>query len=154
MSTPTTPPDNLISEAALDALVREMGLVGMVLYLQQISPGKGDYTAERQQPDSLAYEDFRELGAKIRAENGRCSAAITSTISETEEKILRAGYSALYRELGPVGMIGFIQQISRGKRDYTAERQQREPISFAGIEERLAWMRAANARQSEDEQAS
>jgi hypothetical protein len=47
MNIPKTPPDHVISEAELDALERELGLVGMIRYLQQISPGKGDYTAER-----------------------------------------------------------------------------------------------------------
>ncbi|HEV3051195.1 MAG TPA: hypothetical protein VGX50_12855 [Longimicrobium sp.] len=33
--------------AELEALRRELGLVGMIRYLQQVSPGTGDYTAER-----------------------------------------------------------------------------------------------------------
>lgn len=68
MSIPTTPADHVISEAELDALERELGLVGMVLHLQQISPGTGDYTAEREQPDSLTYEEFRAMMVKMRAE--------------------------------------------------------------------------------------
>jgi hypothetical protein len=36
-----------IPEADLEALERELGLVGMIRYLQRVSPGKGDYTAER-----------------------------------------------------------------------------------------------------------
>jgi hypothetical protein len=140
MSVPTTESDHVISEAELDALERELGLVGMVLYLQRISPGKGDYTAERQQPDSVAYEEFREMRAKSVA-NGRSSHAMNSTASVEEEKILRAGYSALFRELGPVGMIRFIQRISRGKSDYTAKRQQPTPLN---CEEMLASVRAEN----------
>lgn len=33
--------------AELAALRRELGVVGMIRYLQRVSPGKGDYTAER-----------------------------------------------------------------------------------------------------------
>lgn len=36
-----------IPEAELEALHRELGLVGMIRYLQRVSPGSGDYTAER-----------------------------------------------------------------------------------------------------------
>jgi hypothetical protein len=42
-----TPADEEIRRAELEALRRELGLVGMIRHLQQISPGKGDYTAER-----------------------------------------------------------------------------------------------------------
>jgi hypothetical protein len=35
--------------AELEALRRELGLVGMIRYLQQLSPGVGDYTAEREE---------------------------------------------------------------------------------------------------------
>jgi hypothetical protein len=36
-----------IPQADLEALRRELGVVGLIRYLQQVSPGKGDYTAER-----------------------------------------------------------------------------------------------------------
>lgn len=36
-----------LSETDLEALRRELGLVGMIRYLQKVNPGSGDYTAER-----------------------------------------------------------------------------------------------------------
>jgi hypothetical protein len=36
-----------IRRAELEALRRELGLVGMIRHLQKVSPGSGDYTAER-----------------------------------------------------------------------------------------------------------
>jgi hypothetical protein len=38
------------------------------------------------------------------------------------EEIRRAGLDALERELGPVGMVRFLQQFETGSGDYTAER--------------------------------
>jgi hypothetical protein len=35
--------------AELEALRRELGVVGMIRYLQRVSPGTGDYTAEREE---------------------------------------------------------------------------------------------------------
>ena len=40
----------------------------------------------------------------------------------TLEDIRRKGYEALVRELGPVGMIRFLQQFETGRGDYTQER--------------------------------
>jgi hypothetical protein len=45
--TPETRPPSEIPQADLEALHRELGVVGMIRYLQQVSPGTGDYTAER-----------------------------------------------------------------------------------------------------------
>lgn len=45
----------------------------------------------------------------------------TSTTPPLDE-IRRAGLEALYRELGPVGMVRFLQQFENGSGDYTAER--------------------------------
>ena len=45
--TPEIRPLNEIPQADLEALRRELGVVGMIRYLQQVSPGTGDYTAER-----------------------------------------------------------------------------------------------------------
>lgn len=44
----------------------------------------------------------------------------------TLDDIRRAGVEALARELGPVGMIRFLQQFETGRGDYTAERQRRQ----------------------------
>ena len=70
MNSTTSQTDEEILRAGYDALVRELGLVGMIRFIQQIRPGKGDYTAERQQPDTLDFEEIQNMLASIRAENG------------------------------------------------------------------------------------
>ena len=40
----------------------------------------------------------------------------------TLEDVRQAGLEVLARELGPVGMVRFLQQFETGKGDYTAER--------------------------------
>ena len=45
-----------------------------------------------------------------------------STQPKTLEEIRRTGLDCLLRELGPVGMIRFLQQFETGKGDYTWER--------------------------------
>lgn len=45
-----------------------------------------------------------------------------NTANMTLEEIRRAGLEVLSRELGPVGMIRFLQQFETGHGDYTAER--------------------------------
>ena len=40
----------------------------------------------------------------------------------TSEQIRQAGLEALTRELGPVGMVRFLQQFETGQGDYSAER--------------------------------
>lgn len=67
-----------------------------------------------------------------------------NTTTETEEKVLRAKYAALMRELGPAEFIRRTQQASPGKGDYTAERQQPDTLTFKEIQEMLARVRAAN----------
>lgn len=42
----------------------------------------------------------------------------------TLEDIRRKGYEALARELGPVGMIRFLQQFETGRGDYTDARRE------------------------------
>jgi hypothetical protein len=44
------------------------------------------------------------------------------TSKMTLEQIRKAGMEALIRELGPVGMIRFLQQFDMGSGDYTKER--------------------------------
>jgi hypothetical protein len=41
----------------------------------------------------------------------------------TLEQIRLTGIKALSRELGPVGLVRFLQQYETGQGDYTAERQ-------------------------------
>jgi hypothetical protein len=40
----------------------------------------------------------------------------------TMEQIRRAGLDALAQELGPMGMVRFLQQFETGEGDYTVER--------------------------------
>lgn len=40
----------------------------------------------------------------------------------TQEEIRQTGLEALARELGPAGMIRFLQQFERGQGDYSVER--------------------------------
>jgi len=42
----------------------------------------------------------------------------------TLEEIREAGLKALLRELGPVGMVRFLQQFETGKGDYSVERHE------------------------------
>ena len=37
----------LIRKAGMDALVKELGIVGAIYFIRQFSTGQGDYTAER-----------------------------------------------------------------------------------------------------------
>lgn len=46
------------------------------------------------------------------------------TETMTQEDIRMRGMDVLEKELGPVGMIRFMQQFGRGKGDYTKERHQ------------------------------
>jgi hypothetical protein len=41
---------------------------------------------------------------------------------QTQEDVRQAGLEALARELGPVGMVRFLQQFETGKGDYGADR--------------------------------
>jgi len=46
-----------------------------------------------------------------------------SPTAMTLEQIRLAGLRALSRDLGPVGLVRFLQQFETGHGDYTAERQ-------------------------------
>jgi hypothetical protein len=52
-----------IRAAGLDALRRELGVVGMVRFLQQFEAGSGDYVEERQ--GFVGRLDVRALGERI-----------------------------------------------------------------------------------------
>ncbi len=52
-----------IRRAGLEALARELGLAGMVRFLQQFETGRGDYSKERH--DWLDKEDVQTLAEKI-----------------------------------------------------------------------------------------
>ena len=47
-----------------------------------------------------------------------------NTTTMTLEDIRRAGLAALSRELGPVGMVRFLQQFEKGQGDYSSDRHQ------------------------------
>ncbi len=54
-----------VRQAGLDALVRELGTVDTIRFLQQFETGTGDYTQERQ--TLLADADVQTLAAQIKA---------------------------------------------------------------------------------------
>jgi len=60
------------------------------------------------------------------------------------EEIRQHGIDALARELGPVGMIRFLQQFETGKGDYTIERHQWLPDDVDVIAEAIGDRRAIN----------
>ena len=71
------PPSNLqlpeLHRAAVQVLVRELGIVNTIRFIQQYSVGKGDYTAERDEllgnpsADELAAEIYHFQEAKCRS---------------------------------------------------------------------------------------
>jgi hypothetical protein len=63
MNTRTMTPEK-IRQAGIEALVRKLGPVGMVRFLQQFETGKGDYTAERHA--WLDKLDVRTVSERIR----------------------------------------------------------------------------------------
>ena len=46
------------------------------------------------------------------------------TATMTQEEIRVAGLRAIFRDLGAVGMVRFLQQFETGNGDYTAERHE------------------------------
>jgi hypothetical protein len=63
MTTTSEPSLDEIYKAGLEALHRELGLVGMIRFLQRVSPGTGDYTAERH--ELLGNPSVQEILASI-----------------------------------------------------------------------------------------
>jgi len=62
-----------IRQKGLEALVRALGPVGMVRFMQQFETGKGDYTEEREQ--WLGNPDLQELAEKIQRTQEPCGPA-------------------------------------------------------------------------------
>lgn len=62
-----------------------------------------------------------------------------STDAMPLEEIRRLGLEALLRQLGPVGMVRFLQQFETGQGDYTAERHQW--LQRSGVEDLAREMR-------------
>lgn len=58
----------MIRQAGLEALRRELGVVGMVRFLQQLQPGQGDYTAERQErlKEVTGIDEIADAANKLR----------------------------------------------------------------------------------------
>jgi len=56
-----------------------------------------------------------------------------TTEARTMEEIRRLGLEALVRELGPVGMVRFVQQFETGHGDYTRDRD--EWLDTPGVRE-------------------
>jgi hypothetical protein len=73
MTTTSTPASlDEIYRAGLEALHRELGLVGMIRFLQQVRPPSGDYTAERAELHAgTTMDDVIAAIEKIQAEADR-----------------------------------------------------------------------------------
>jgi hypothetical protein len=105
----TTMSQDDIHRAGLEALRRELGLVGMVRFIQQFDKGSGDYTAERAQLQAgTTMDDAIAAIQKVRAEReqapkplvGRPASGTIAPDASADE--LRArGMEALRRQLGP-----------------------------------------------------
>ena len=56
-----------------------------------------------------------------------------SAATMTQEEIRQQGMAALAKQLGPVGMIRFLQQFETGHGDYSVERHQWLPDDLEAI---------------------
>jgi hypothetical protein len=58
--------DEEIRQAGYDALVRELGIVGMIRFVQMLRPGSGDYSKDQHAwLDGLTVEDFVREAKKV-----------------------------------------------------------------------------------------
>lgn len=140
MTTASTNPSlDEIRRAGQEALRHELGPVGVVRFFQQFITPSGDYTAERAELlRGTTMEDVIDSIAKLRAarqgndgihpslrsNSGRINVSDDNLAAASQDEILRAGLEALHRELGLAGMIRFLQRVSPGSGDYTAERDE------------------------------
>lgn len=140
MTTASTNPSlDEIRRAGQEALRQELGPVGVVRFFRQFITPSGDYTAERAELQrGITMEDVFDSIAKLRAtrqgndsirpslrsNSGRRNVVDDTLPSASEDEVLRAGLQALRRELGPTGVIRFLQQFSKGFGDYIAERHE------------------------------
>jgi hypothetical protein len=70
MNTPTAWTEGESRRTDLEALERELGLVGMIRYLQERNPGSGDYTAERSAwLDKITLDDLASMVAELRQQD-------------------------------------------------------------------------------------
>lgn len=66
---------NEIREKGTEVLVRELGPIGYVRFMQQFIVGRGDYTLERRRlADSLTLEELLKLLAQARVGDGMTAA--------------------------------------------------------------------------------
>lgn len=70
----------------------------------------------------------------------------TTSSPPSLDEIRRAGLEALHRELGPVGMVRFLQQFQDGSGDYTAERA--ELLGHRTVAEIVASIEARRRQQA------
>ncbi|WP_420127362.1 hypothetical protein [Longimicrobium sp.] len=124
---PTTSLDD-IHQAGLDALHRELGLVGMVRFVQQFDVGPGSHTAERAQlQDGMTMDDAIALIQKVRAAREQAPKpqpgwSRTTAPDGCDDELRARGMDALRRELGPRAFVLFLRQFIKPSGDYTAER--------------------------------
>lgn len=137
-ATSTSPSLDEIRWAGQEALRREFSPTDLVRFFQQFITPSGDYTAERAELQrGITMEDVFDSIAKQRAARqgndgmrpGLRSNSERRTMRDTlppasEDEVLRAGVQALRQELGPAGVICFLQQFSKGRGDYTAGRDE------------------------------
>jgi hypothetical protein len=138
MTTASTNPSlDEIRRAGQEALRHELGPVGVVRFFEQFITPSGDYTAERAELQrGTTMEDVFDSIAKLRAtrqgkdsirprlrpDSGRSNVSDDTLRDASQDEIRRVGLEALRRELGPTGMIRFLQQFIEPSGDYTAER--------------------------------
>lgn len=66
------------------------------------------------------------------------------SVPVTPEEIRKVGLEALVRDLGPAGMLRFIQQFESGKGDYTAERANWLPSDLEKAMDEIRAMKSRN----------
>ena len=61
-------PPQQIREAGMEILSREMGVVGMIRFMQQFEMGKGDYSKDRHQwLDQYSVDDIAKMAHEKKA---------------------------------------------------------------------------------------
>jgi hypothetical protein len=126
----TTMSQDDIHQSGLDALHKELGIAGMVRFIQQFDKGSGDYTAERAQLQAgMTMDDVMTAIQKVRAEREQAPKPLVRRArprmiasDATEAELRGAGLQALRRELGTTALILFLRQLIKPSGDYTADR--------------------------------
>lgn len=57
-----------VRKAGFKVLLEALGPVGFARFMQQVSPGTGDYTKEKYERPEMTEEEFREELKKMRRE--------------------------------------------------------------------------------------